>query len=345
MKAVVHYELSEGCVELRDLPDPTCGQSEVVLEVKAVAVCGSDIHQRANSQSWPVNVPVVLGHEFTGIIADTGSSCEEFAVGDRVVSETAAIICGKCIECRSGQYQLCKHRKGFGYGTDGAMAKYVTVPERVLHKLPEEISFEEAALTEPCCVAFSATIMKGQPQLGDIAVVIGPGPIGMLCLKMAALSGASVCVISGLSADSKRLDLAMQLGATHKVLADQESISELVQKLSNGRGADLVIDASGASVTLKDAIDIVRPAGRIVKVGWGSQPLGYSIDPLVQKAADIRASFSHNYPMWERVIGLMKSKQLNVKPLVTQTYAIEDWAESFDAMQQRKNIKSVIVPD
>jgi len=345
MKAVVQYDLKEGAVELREVQKPVCARGEVILKVKAVAVCGSDLHQRANRQSWPVNAPVILGHEFAGEIADVGPDVTDFSKGDRVASETAAIICGKCILCKSGQYQLCRERKGFGYGTDGAMAEYVKVPERILHRLPDNVSYKAASLVEPSCVAYSAVVVRGQPRVGDTAVVIGPGPIGLLCTKMASLAGATTCILAGLSSDGLRLELGKRLGATHTVAVDKQDLQEVVQEITGGFGADLIIDAAGVSQSLKDAINIVKPAGTITKVGWGPQPLNYSLDPLVQKAADIRGSFSHNFPIWERVIRLIATGHLDVDLLITNTYSLDQWPKAFDDMEHGANIKSVILPD
>src|SRR5262249_32563500 len=150
MTGVVQYDLKPRSVELREIPVPEIGEDDVLLRVGAVSVCGSDVHQYHATQSWPVATPVVLGHEFGGIVAQTGKRVRGVKEGDRVVSETASYICGRCMMCRTGAYNLCPERKGFGYGINGAMAGFVKVPERCLHHIPDKLSFERAALTEPC---------------------------------------------------------------------------------------------------------------------------------------------------------------------------------------------------
>ncbi|HEV3483898.1 MAG TPA: alcohol dehydrogenase catalytic domain-containing protein, partial [Vicinamibacterales bacterium] len=147
--AVVQYALKPLAVELREIPVPEVGDGEVLLAVGAVSVCGSDVHQAHNTHSWKVNVPVVLGHEFGGTVAHVGRGVRAFREGDRVVSETAAEICGECLMCRTGRYNLCPSRKGFGYGLDGAMARYVRVPARCLHHIPDSLPFDVACLAEP----------------------------------------------------------------------------------------------------------------------------------------------------------------------------------------------------
>jgi alcohol dehydrogenase/L-iditol 2-dehydrogenase len=344
MKALVQYALAKDAVELRDMPRPQCRADEALVQVKAVSVCGSDLHQKANRQSWPVNIPVILGHEFSGVIVEVGSGVEGFPKGTRVACETSAIICGRCIHCRSGNYQLCSHRKGFGYGTHGAMAEFVAVPERILHSVPENVRFETAALAEPASVAYNAVILRGGVRLGDLVVVLGPGPIGILCVAMAAMSGASSVILAGLASDARRLAEGRKLGATHTVVAGQTEPIGLVRDISGSLGADLVVDATGVSASLKTAMELVRAGGAIVKVGWGPQPMAYSMDPLVQKAADIRASFSHNFPIWEKVIRLLANDQLDLSPLTSRTYPLAAWREAFEDMESGRNLKSILLP-
>ncbi len=169
------------------------------------------LHQWTSSHSWAVNYPVILGHEFAGVIAAVGSRVEGFSVGDRVTSETAAVIDPRSPMSRSGQYNLDPSRRGFGYGVDGAMTRFVRVPERCLHALPDHLPLEHAALTEPCCVAYNAMVNNSQIRPGDRVIVIGPGPIGILCGVMAQLRGAEVAV-AGLPADAARLKIAEAYG-------------------------------------------------------------------------------------------------------------------------------------
>ena len=330
MPAIVHHTLAAGGVELREHPVPEIGPDEVLLAVRGVSVCGSDVHQFHNTQSWRVNVPVVLGHEFGGEVAQAGSAVKDFREGDRVVSETAAVICGTCHYCRTGEYNLCQQRQGFGYGVDGAMAQFVRVPARCLHHLPAGVSFEKAALAEPCSVAYNAVMVKSRIRPGDTVVVIGPGPIGLLCLQMARLCSPGRLLMVGVEADRPRLDVAYTLGA--------------LQEDPLPDSADLVIDAAGASASLKRSLELVRPGGQITKVGWGPQPLGFSLDPLVQKAATLQGSFSHTYRSWEAVLGLLERGAINLDALIGAVEPLENWRRAFDAMHDRTIIKAVLKP-
>ncbi len=330
-------------VEVRDVPIPDIGGDDVLLRVGAVSVCGSEIHQIHCTHTWPVNVPVVLGHEFGGTVARAGRAVKSFREGDRVVSETAAIICGECEMCRSGRYNLCPRRKGFGYGVDGGMAEYVKVPARCLHRIPDQLPMEIACLAEPHAVAYNAMCMNSHIRPGDLVVVFGPGPIGLLCARMAALSGASPLIVVGLANDSMRLDAARKLGATRTVNVEAEELEEVVRSC-RPLGADLVCDASGAARPLQEALKIVRPDGQVTKVGWSPAGVPIDMNPIVQKNARLQGSFSHTYAIWERVIHLMAEGLTRPEIIIGMKTGLQEWREAFDAMHDGRVIKSVLVP-
>lgn len=336
--AVVNFAPQRGSVEIREVDKPTIGEEDVLLEIVNVGVCGSDLHQWMADHSWPVNYPVVLGHEFGGHIVEVGSRVSGWREGDRVVSETAAVIDPGNPMSRRGLYNLDPTRKGFGYGVDGAMTRFVRVPARCLHLVPAGLSFEQACLTEPCCVAFNSVVENARLKPGDRVIVLGPGTIGILCAAMARLCGAEVAIV-GLEADRHRLEIARSYGC-EPIIGDASSWA----RLRDGLGADCIIDAAGSSATLKVAIDLVRPNGHISKVGWGPQPLGFSIDPLVQKNVTLQGSFSHNWPIWERVIAMLASGQLNVKPIIGGVWPVTEWHQAFEKMHSGEVVKSVLKP-
>ncbi len=338
--AVVNHAPEKGAVELREIERPSVGPGDVLLEVANVGVCGSDLHQWTADHSWPVNYPVVLGHEFGGTVVEVGREVGGWKEGDRVVSETAAVISADNPMTRRGLYNLDPTRKGFGYGVDGAMTRYVRVPARILHHVPDELEFERACLTEPCCVAYNAVVKNARIEPGDRIVVLGPGTIGILCVAMARLCGAEVALV-GLEADRHRLEIARKAYGCQIIVGDATAWA----MARDGLGADGVVDAAGASATLKIALDLVRPAGWISKVGWGPQPLGFNLDPLVQKNVTLQGSFSHNWPVWERVIALQAGGQLDVRPIIGGVWPLAEWHEAFGKMHRGEVVKSVLRPD
>ena len=336
--AVVNYSSIKGSVELREIKLPEIGDHDVLLQVENVGVCGSDLHQWTSEHSWKVNYPVVLGHEFGGLITKIGDKVKKWKVGDRVVSETAAVIDNGSPLTKAGLYNLDPTRKGFGYGVDGAMTKYVRTPARCLHHIPENLSFEEACLTEPCCVAYNAVAVNSKIKPGDKVLVIGPGTIGILCAVIAKICGADVAVL-GLESDRSRLAKLKNYNINSIV----KNVSSWTKE-KDGLGVDLVIDAAGVSHTLKIAMDNVRPNGQITKVGWGPQPLDFSLDMIVQKNIRLQGSFSHNWPIWEKVIQLLSEGTLNVKPIIGGVWSIEEWEKAFSEMHSGKIIKSILKP-
>ena len=337
--AVVNFSSIKGSVEIREIERPVIGEEDILLEVANVGVCGSDLHQWTSDHSWQVNYPIVLGHEFGGHIIELGKKVKGWKEGDRVVSETAAIIDPANPMSKIGMYNLDPTRKGFGYGVDGAMTRFVRVPARCLHEVPDHLTFDQACLTEPCCVAYNAVIENSRIKPGDRVMVIGPGTIGILCAVMAKLCGAEVALM-GLESDHHRLHIAKEHYGCD-ILTDNGSVWA---NQRDGLGADCIIDAAGVSETLRLALQLVRPMGHITKVGWGPTPQNFSLDPLIQKNVTLQGSFSHNWPIWERVIALMANGSLNVKPIIGGIWPVTEWLEAFTQMHDRAVVKSVLRP-
>ncbi len=343
MQAVVKYGRQDGNVRVEDVAEPQgISPDQVLLEVQAVGVCGSDIHMWHENQSWQIKLPVVLGHEFCGYVAKVGERVKGFKVGDRVACETAAEVCGQCVYCLSGNYNLCPHRKGYGNLIDGAMTRFAVARPQILHRIPDNVTFEQASLTEPVCVAYNALVEKTIIKPGETVVIQGVGAIGIMALQIAKLRGAGIIIALGTDIDAHRLQVAKQLGATHAINIQHQDPVQFVKASGDGFGADLVVDATGVSKALKQSMDMVRPNGKITKIGWGPQPLDFSLDPLVGKAVTMQGSFSHTYTTWERVLGLLATGQVDLKPVIGGAYPLTEWREAFERMEKGDNIKSVI---
>ena len=244
--AVVNFGSAPHSVELREVPVAEIGADDVLLEVDAVGVCGSDLHMWTGQQGWKVNYPCVLGHEFAGRIVRRGANVPaRWREGERVVSETAAVIDPDSPMTRQGLYNLDPGRRGFGAAVNGAMTRFVPVPARILHRVPDTLPLEIAALSEPCCVAFNATAMNSHILPGDRVLVLGPGPIGILCAAIARLRGAEVA-IAGLECDRARLAKAESYGCT-VITGDPQEWAQG----GDGLGVEGVIDATGVSAALE----------------------------------------------------------------------------------------------
>jgi L-iditol 2-dehydrogenase len=327
---------------LKEIGRPEPGPGEVILRVAACGVCGTDIHLWQHGRA--VGEPVVLGHEYAGVVEAVGPGVTSVRVGDRVVSETAAYVCGECAFCRSGHYNVCPNRRGFGFQINGAMANYVRTRPAILHRVPDNVPMAFAALTEPGCVAYNAIVEKSHPRPGDHAVVLGPGPIGLMCVAVLKLLGPAKLTVVGLRRDGVRLDLARRMGADEVIVADEEDAVARVLGYGDGFGAHLVVDAVGVSATLAQSLEMVRPNGQITKIGWGRDPVGFSLDPLIKKAATLQGSFSHTYGTWERILALMGAGKIDVSPLVTP-FGLGEWHAGFSAMEDLEVAKSVLLPN
>lgn len=346
MRAVVKYGQEPGMVELRDVPEPSVRPGHVIVEVKAAGVCGWDIEMWQHRMANPVTVPVVQGHEFCGVIAEAGEGVTEWRVGDRVACETSAKVCGSCRWCRVGEYQVCPERKGFGYGVDGAFTRFVLVRQEILHRLPENLSFNEGALTEPFCVAHNTLASGSGLCPGDTLAVIGPGPVGLTSLQIGRALGAARSVLIGTPRSRSRLDLAREQGWADATVdgGEQETVS-LIEDLTHGEGVDVVVDSAGNSAALQLALRLVRRQGTIVKVGWGPEPFSHSLDELLRKSATMRGTFAHNFRNWRAVLALLEAGRLQAGPLITDVVPLSEWEGAFTRVQQRQAIKMVLRPE
>lgn len=343
MKAVVKYGRGDREVALRDMPEPTPAASEVLLAVRAAGVCGSDIEMWHN---WldVCNIPVIQGHEFCGVVEALGPDVTGFAKGDRVVSETASYVCGKCAYCRAGEYNQCPNRIGYGSGTHGAFARYVRVPVRCLHRIPDNVPDAHAALTEPACVAYNALVVKSEVRAGEPVLVLGPGPIGLMAVQIARIRGAFPIVVVGTEIDAGRLEVARKVGAHHTAIVPQDDPLELLRKLTDGQGVPLVVDAAGGAKAIESAIAAVARNGTITKIAWDHKTPEVNLNALVQKGARLQGSFSHTWRTWEAVLQLMSGGRLDIAPLVSHEMTIDRFEQAFELVDRREAIKVVLRP-
>lgn len=351
MKAVVKYGFGKGETELRDVPIPQIGPDDVLIEVKAAGVCGSDIAFDDGHHANILRPPVVLGHEFSGVIAEVGRNVKDWKVGDRVVSENTGSVCGKCYACGTADYLACPERLGIGYGMDGGFTNYVRIPGDVLkifpHSLmhiPEVMSFEEAAILDPCCNAYMAVVQESHFMTGDFGAVFGVGALGQFSIQALRAAGASKIIAIGLSADSERFELAKKNGATDIVVSDRENVIERVQEITNGDGPSLIVDCAGVSVVLEQAIEIARTNGEIIKIGYDARPVGFSLDPLIDKAVSIKGHFGYNWVSWRNVMNLVVAGKIDLKSMITHKMCVTEYQTAFDLYRQKKAQKVILTP-
>lgn len=345
MKALVYYERAEEAVEIRDVPIPEIGPNDYLVKVKYCGVCRSDIHMyhgRHNAHSRP---PVILGHEWSGEIVQAGERASGFAIGDRVVAESAAETCGTCVYCRSGEQSFCPERLSYGFAVDGAFTSHIRVRDRLLHHIPEGVSFEAAAMGEPLCVAYRAVVEKSHIRIGDTVVVIGPGPIGLFAVQLARMAGAGALIVTGTKGDGKRLAVAAQLGADIAADVSKQDPGRVVREVGDGLGAHLVIDAAGPPTAIKQSLALVRRSGQVTKIGWCLEPVDATLDTIVAKAITYQGVVSHTWKTWEACLRLMEQGRIQTEPLISEIWPLSRWKEAFARLEALEAVKILLYPE
>lgn len=345
MKAVIKEKKGVDNVNYRDVPVPDICDDEVLIKVKAAGICGTDIHIFYDEYPyWP---PVVLGHEFSGVIEKIGRDVKRFKVGDRVASEPQNGACGVCRYCRLGFLHLCSFKRSPGWGIDGAMAEYIKLQDRLLHKLPDNVSFIEGALIEPASTVTHAVIERGKIKPSDSVVIIGPGPIGLIAAQVASICGAGMVIVSGIGKDKEyRLKVAEELKVDFTICADEENLEDFVRAKTDGYGADMVVECSGSEKGINQSIDILAKNGKLVAMGLsGKEKLSINWDNLIYNEKNIISSISSSYTSWVHTINMLRSGKLNLKKIISNIMTLSEYREAFEMTMNKKGLKIILIPD
>lgn len=342
MQALMKVAPGVGHVELRDIPEPQPGPGEVLLEVLAAGVCGTDLHiYEGEFRTAP---PVVMGHEVSGRVVALGAGVTGVREGARVTTETYASTCGACRSCRNGHRNLCDKRRSIGSAVHGGFAKYLVVPAQNLHELPPGVSDEAGALTEPLACVAHAVLGGATVRSGETAVVAGPGAIGLLTLQVLKASGAAVVVL-GTDADAARLDLARTLGAAHTVNVQREDAGALVRAVTpEGLGADVVYECSGAGAAASALLQLVRRRGRYVQVGLFGRPVAWDLDEVCYRELTVTGSNASTPEGWRSALLLLRSGQVSTEALISGAYPLSAWEEAFTCFREKRGVKVLLKP-
>ncbi|QJD78753.1 galactitol-1-phosphate 5-dehydrogenase [Spirosoma rhododendri] len=343
MKALVLTEYNH--FEIQDLPQPKPGPNEVLVRVQAVGICGSDVHGMDGSTGRRVP-PIVMGHEASGIIAEVGSDVKDWSVGDRVTFDSTVYALDDWYS-RRGQYNLSDGREVVGvsapdFKRQGAFAEFVTVPQHILYAIPDNVSFTQAALVEPVAVALHALSLT-PVQVNDSAAVVGAGMIGLFIIQALKLAGCFPIIAIDL--DDDRLTLAQTLGATHIINAHSADVSQQVQALTHGRGADVSFEVVGAGPTVKTAIDCVRKGATVTLVGNLAPTVEMPLQAVVTRQLRLQGSCAINGE-YEAALALISSGRINVEAILSAEVPLADGADWFRRLYAKEKglIKVVLKP-
>lgn len=343
MKAVMKIAPGEGNVALRDISEPHPDPKQVVIEVSAAGICGTDIH--IFHDEFKTTPPVVLGHEVAGRIVQLGSEVDGIELGSRVTTETYFETCMACRYCRDGHINLCPKRRSIGSAVNGGFTKYLAVPATNIHVLPENVELPAGALTEPLACVVHGVLGTPTVQPGDIAIIAGPGAIGLLTLQVAKAAGAVVAVL-GTDRDEERLALARSLGAdyTFNVFEDDYADS-LLDLTSGGHGADVVYECSGAGPAAQHLLKLVRRGGRYVQIGLFGKAVSWDIDQICYKELVVTGSNASTPASWDRALALLGSGKVKTAPLISNAYPLSEWALAFEAFEHKRGTKLLLLPE
>lgn len=340
MKALVKFNLGREGMGIREVPEPSPAKGEIKVEVKAAGICGSDIHTMIDERK--AKMPVTMGHEFVGQVCELGEGVTDFQVGDWVVALPAVGGCGECRFCKNGEPTMCDHRASIGTHLNGAMAKYVVFPASFAFRVPDEVEDKiSCAAAEPftCCV--HGVMEKIQVNPGDVAVVSGPGLMGLSCLQVLKSCGAKV-IVSGMPQDSERLAIAKRLGADG-VATSFEELQTLVKEL-NPEGADVAIECATAAPSVDACINILRKQGSFLQMGVFGKKVPIDLSEVLHKELIVTGANSTTMASWKITMQLLKEGKVDLKTLVTTQFPLEEWEKGFDLTMSKTAFRVLLIP-
>lgn len=332
MLAVRKQSDAYGDVSLSEIPVPSIKDDEILMKVWAGGVCGSDLLIRENKHFF--NAPVTLGHEFSGIAAQVGKNVKNIKEGDKIVGD---------IETSSGW---------LGVSRDGAFAEYMAIPEAQTFKVADSVSLDHACFTEPVVATIHSMQERNNVNAGDVVVIVGPGPMGILGAQFAKLRGAKTVAVIGLKKDEKRLQIAKASGADY-ILYSEEHPEKFIAEITHGRGADFVLEASASALGVQHAIDCARRSpegrggnGKISFISLWGEPITLRADAISLFQLDISGAWSWNGPeTWERAVDLISMGAFNLDILLTNRYRLDQWETAFSELKNGNDVKAFIHPN
>ncbi|MFB3819598.1 MAG: zinc-binding dehydrogenase [Candidatus Methylomirabilales bacterium] len=338
MKAIVKAKEDAGAMEVRELPIPEPGPGEVLVRMRGAGICFSDVMILSNKYRGrvPVPIPLIMGHEGAGEVADVGKGVAHLKVGDRV-GLNPLWGCGQCVDCLNGHPNMCTAWRHLGITCDGTFAEYRAVPAFTACKLPDGISPVDAAFLEPISLAVR-TFEHVKPVLGDTVAIIGPGSIGLFHLQAFKAAGAAKIVVVGLDQDAKRFEIARRLGADHIVNGSREDVVKTVRDLTGGLGADIVVETANHPSTVALAVNLAAARGRVHLFGLYPEA---TMSPLALLRAGVTvAGDVATLPRYFlRAIRWVEHRKVSAEPMVGRRFRLDEAREAFDAFARGESVK------
>jgi len=345
MKAVAKVAGERGAIEMIEVAAPTRQKDEAIIRITGAGICGTDVSiwlwRPAIAQAYSPTFPVIIGHEFSGVVEDCDPN-DRVTRGD-LVAVNPQLACGECFYCARGEQTQCDHRRLMGGHINGGWVEYVAVPIRNLIPIPAHVNPAVVPLVEPLSVAVHSVCQRVVPGQGDLVVVMGAGPIGLMNAILAKAAGVSQVLVSGLAQDTPRLRLAQDLGMV-PVNVGANDLMEVVQRFQP-RGADVVYECTGAPSGLADAARIVRKAGRIALIGLPGTPSTVETTPIVMRQLELIGTRAYNDSTWPLTIKLLERITDDVLRLITHDLPLREYARALELVQSGQATKVVLRPE
>jgi L-iditol 2-dehydrogenase len=342
MKALVKFAPGEGNLDILDVPEPVCGENQVKVEVAFCGVCGTDLHVMHDTfRNFP---PVILGHEIAGTVVETGRAVVRVTPGTRVtILGATAVTCGQCRYCRSGQFILCSTRRGMGHGVNGGFTRFIVVRPDQLYRIPENFALDEAAMSEPFAAAVQAVTEVTRVQLGEVALVSGPGPIGLLCLKLLVAEGVKT-IVAGAAGDDARLQSAREIGASVTVNTSEQNLADVIRDETAGAGVDAALECAGHPASVRGCIEALRPLGRYTQVAICGREVQFPIDRVIFKQLTMTGSMCYTAQTWDSMMKIYSQGRIRLHDLISTRLPITEWRTAFDLCAGKGALKVLLHP-
>ena len=345
MKAILKTRKGKGNIEIKEIPTPKPAAGEVLIKVKAAGLCHTDIYlyqwDSFFETAFNVSPPVVMGHEFAGIISDVGAGVSLVKPGDSVIVNPV-LFCGHCYYCQIGSLQLCMNRPLLGYEVNGGFAEYVVIRETNVYKLPPHVNLEVAALAEPFGTSIHA-LGRVHIEPGEKLLISGPGPIGLMTQILALKSGASRIYISGLSKDKERLQVAKKLGGI-PVNVEEVNIKKFILDETNGMGVDVAFEASGSSKALMEDLALIRKGGRLGVLGL-SKTASFEPAFLVADEKSIIGIRSYTADTWRRCQEILSNQTVDLTPIISHRLPLRELEKGIQLVENSMALKVLLIPE